>query len=99
MAPPVRLGTLTDVDLDLRLSPGLRGRLAQPMAIRSSEANIRAMNRWHFKLAFDGRCRDAGQGLVEYGLILTLVAIVAILSLAFIGGDLQGMLSKVGTSV
>ena len=43
--------------------------------------------------------RDAGQGLVEYGLILTLVTIVAILSLAYIGGGLTGMLSTVGKSV
>ncbi|MGH2513848.1 MAG: Flp family type IVb pilin [Candidatus Limnocylindrales bacterium] len=57
------------------------------------------MNSWHFTEALHGLRRDAGQGLVEYGLILTLVAIVAILSLAFIGGNLQGMLSTVGNSV
>ena len=57
------------------------------------------MNRWHFQPILRDRCRDAGQGLVEYGLILSLVAIVAILSLAFIGGNLQGMISNVGHSV
>ena len=57
------------------------------------------MNTWHFKLALRGWRRDAGQGLVEYGLILSLVAIVAILSLAFVGGNLHSMLSNVGHSV
>ncbi|GIW20563.1 MAG: hypothetical protein KatS3mg065_0859 [Chloroflexota bacterium] len=42
---------------------------------------------------------EAGQGLVEYGLILVLIAIVAILSLAFIGGTLSTMLSTIGNSV
>lgn len=46
-------------------------------------------------------CRDgeAGQGLAEYALILVLIAIVAILSLAFIGSNLSTMLSTVGNSV
>ena len=57
------------------------------------------MNTWHFRLALRGWRRDAGQGLVEYGLILSLVAIVAILSLAFVGGNLHSMLSNVGHSV
>lgn len=42
---------------------------------------------------------EAGQGLVEYGLILVLIAIVAILSLVFIGGNLSTMLSNIGNSV
>jgi Flp pilus assembly pilin Flp len=45
------------------------------------------------------RRQEAGQGLVEYGLILVLIAIVAILSLIFIGGDVSTMLSQIGTSV
>jgi len=49
---------------------------------------------------FVERLRDEqGQGLVEYALILVLIAIVAILALVFIGGNLSTMLSKVGTSV
>jgi Flp pilus assembly pilin Flp len=36
---------------------------------------------------------------VEYGLILVLIAIVAILSLAFLGGTLSNMISNVGNSV
>jgi Flp pilus assembly pilin Flp len=42
---------------------------------------------------------QAGQGLVEYGLILTLVVIVAIASLAFFGTAVSGYLSMIGTSV
>jgi len=42
---------------------------------------------------------EQGQGLVEYALILVLIAIVAILALIFIGGDLSRMLSNVGNSV
>ena len=45
------------------------------------------------------RPTEQGQGLVEYGLILVLIAIVAILSLMFIGGTLSTMLSNVGNSV
>jgi Flp pilus assembly pilin Flp len=41
----------------------------------------------------------AGQGLAEYALILTLIAIIAILSLIFLGSDIQRLLSQVGTSV
>jgi Flp pilus assembly pilin Flp len=43
--------------------------------------------------------RQAGQGLVEYGLILTLVVIVAIAGLGFFGSAVSGLLSMIGTSV
>jgi len=42
---------------------------------------------------------DEGQGLAEYGLILTLIAIVAIIALIVIGGQLSKMISNVGNSV
>jgi Flp pilus assembly pilin Flp len=41
----------------------------------------------------------AGQGLAEYALILTLIAVIAILSLIFLGSDIQRLLSQVGSSV
>ena len=51
----------------------------------------------------EGRSRrrptEFGQGLVEYGLILVLIAIVAIVSLIFLGGTLSDMISNVGNSV
>jgi len=43
--------------------------------------------------------REAGQGLAEYALILALIAIVAVLALIFLGSQISGLLSKVGTSV
>jgi pilus assembly protein Flp/PilA len=43
--------------------------------------------------------RDEGQGLVEYALILILVAIVAIAALLFFGGQVSEILSNVGNSV
>jgi Flp pilus assembly pilin Flp len=41
----------------------------------------------------------AGQGLAEYALILALIAIVAILSLLFLGGNISDILSNVGNSI
>jgi Flp pilus assembly pilin Flp len=40
-----------------------------------------------------------GQGLAEYALILALIAIVAIVSLLFLGGQISKILSNVGKSV
>lgn len=45
------------------------------------------------------RNRATGQGLAEYALILALIAIVAIVSLLFIGGQISDILSNVGNSV
>ena len=42
---------------------------------------------------------ERGQGLTEYALILVLIAIVAILALIFLGGQLSSILSSVGNSV
>jgi Flp pilus assembly pilin Flp len=42
---------------------------------------------------------DAGQGLAEYALILTLVAIVAIVALLFLGGTVSELLSSIGQSI
>jgi Flp pilus assembly pilin Flp len=40
-----------------------------------------------------------GQGLAEYALILALIAIVAIIALIFLGSQVSGILSTVGSSV
>ena len=45
------------------------------------------------------RRNEEGQGLAEYALILALIAIVAIIALIFLGGNIQTILSTVGTSV
>ena len=42
---------------------------------------------------------EEGQGLAEYALILALIAIVAILALIFLGGQISSILNDVGTSV
>ena len=42
---------------------------------------------------------ERGQGLVEYALILALIAIVAIVALIFMGGQVSKILSNVGHSV
>ena len=42
---------------------------------------------------------ERGQGLAEYALILALIAIVAIVALSFLGGQVSTILSSVGTSV
>jgi Flp pilus assembly pilin Flp len=42
---------------------------------------------------------QAGQGLAEYALILGLIAIVAIVALIFLGGQISNKLSIVGNAV
>ena len=40
-----------------------------------------------------------GQGLAEYALILSLISIVSIVLLIFLGGSVKTLLSTVGNSV
>jgi pilus assembly protein Flp/PilA len=42
---------------------------------------------------------EEGQGLVEYGLILFFIAIVAIAALTFLGSDISKLLSEVGNKL
>ena len=42
---------------------------------------------------------EEGQGLAEYALILGLIAIVAILSLIFLGDSLASLMSTIGTTI
>ena len=42
---------------------------------------------------------EEGQGLAEYALILALIAILAIVALIFLGGQVSSVLSKVGSSI
>jgi Flp pilus assembly pilin Flp len=44
------------------------------------------------------RSGEAGQGLAEYALILTLIAIVAISALLFLGGGIDTILSTINKS-
>ena len=43
--------------------------------------------------------REAGQGLAEYALILALIAIVAILSIIFLGDTIADLLSLISDAV
>ena len=42
---------------------------------------------------------EEGQGLAEYALILALIAILAIVALMFLGGQVKTILSTVGQSI
>jgi Flp pilus assembly pilin Flp len=42
---------------------------------------------------------ERGQGLIEYGLILTLSAIVAAVVLVFFGGTLSAVLEAIGQAI
>ncbi|MET0773206.1 MAG: Flp family type IVb pilin [Candidatus Limnocylindrales bacterium] len=53
------------------------------------------INRLHASVRRDER----GQGLAEYALILTFIAIVVIAAVAFFGGQVNTMLSNVGESI
>ena len=54
---------------------------------------------WAPEKRSDDREAESGQGLAEYALILALIALVAIVSLAFFGHTVSTMLSTIGTSV
>jgi Flp pilus assembly pilin Flp len=45
------------------------------------------------------RLDDEGQGLAEYALILALIAILSIVALLFMGGQISKTLSTLGTSI
>jgi Flp pilus assembly pilin Flp len=42
---------------------------------------------------------ERGQGLAEYGLILGLIAILVVVAVLFLSGNIQGLLSNVGNSI
>jgi pilus assembly protein Flp/PilA len=42
---------------------------------------------------------ESGQGLAEYGLILGLIAVICVLAVTFLSGQIQGLLSNVGSSI
>ena len=42
---------------------------------------------------------ERGQGLVEYGLILALSAVVAVVVLVFFGGTLSAVLEAIGEAI
>ena len=55
---------------------------------------VRFQNAW-----FAARDEESGQTLVEYALIITLVAVAAVAALGFLSGKIQGLFSNAGSSV
>jgi Flp pilus assembly pilin Flp len=45
------------------------------------------------------RSPEEGQGLAEYALTLTFIAVVAIVAATFIGADISSLISKLATSL
>jgi pilus assembly protein Flp/PilA len=45
------------------------------------------------------RSSEQGQGLAEYALILALIAVIAIVALIFLGGQISDKLSVVGNAL
>ena len=58
-------------------------------------------DRWHRRLAgMKARfTNDEGQALIEYALVLALIAIVTIAALEALGGDISGLLHRVGSQM
>ncbi|HWH37228.1 MAG TPA: Flp family type IVb pilin [Candidatus Limnocylindrales bacterium] len=42
---------------------------------------------------------ERGQGLAEYALILALIAVLAIVAVTFLGGQINAILSDVGNKI
>ncbi len=51
------------------------------------------------KVRLDPLLEDLGQGLVEYGLILSLMAVVAVLTLVFFGSEVSVVLDIIARAV
>jgi Flp pilus assembly pilin Flp len=47
----------------------------------------------------DGRAREVGQGIVEYGLILALTSLFTVLILGVFGGVVADVLGAIGAAI
>ncbi len=47
----------------------------------------------------DGQAGGAGQGLVEYGLIVAGIAVVAVITLVFFGDQVAAVLDLIGNAI
>ena len=54
----------------------------------------RAQNAW-----FSARDEESGQTLVEYALIISLVALARLVALGFLSGKIQDLFSEAGSSL
>lgn len=75
------------------------GRLFQSVEHLPGYTALRPVPGWHFRTLPRDRQTEGGQGFAEYGLLLTLVAILCLVALVFMGHDVSGILSAVGSSV
>lgn len=55
---------------------------------------VRMQNAW-----FRARDEESGQTLVEYGLIIAIVALGAVLALGFLSGKIQSLFSTTGNQL
>ena len=55
---------------------------------------VRLQNTW-----FRARDEESGQTLVEYGLIIAIVALGAVLALGFLSGKINDLFSKTGNKL
>ncbi len=55
---------------------------------------VRAQNAW-----FRMRDEESGQTLVEYGLIIALIALACVAALGFLSGKIQDLFSKTGNQL
>jgi len=55
---------------------------------------VRAQNAW-----FAARDEESGQSLVEYALIVALIAVACIAALGFLSGKIQAIFSEAGSSI
>lgn len=69
-----------------------------PAQIRT-EGRIKLTEISRLLAALRSRQQEEGQGLAEYALILALIAIVAILSLIFLGDSLADLMSYIGDTI
>ena len=65
-----------------------------PAFMQASMASLRAM-----LSPADGRDDERGQGLVEYGLILVLIAVVVIVVLGVVGQQVNNVFSNVSNGL
>lgn len=42
---------------------------------------------------------ESGQGMVEYGLIIVVVALIAVVGMKLLGGNLQNLFTNIGEKV
>ena len=60
-----------------------------------NEMILSMMVRWDNVFAHDDSKDEKGQTMIEYGLIVALISIVAILTLTTVGGNIQKVFSSI----